>query len=315
MPEPILEVRGLTRRFGDFTAVSDLSFCIEPGEIFGFLGPNGAGKSTTIRMLCGVLRPTAGEARALGLDLFAQADRARARMGYMSQKSSLLTDLTVAENLAFFGGLYGLSGQRLQSEVTFRLKEMQVWDQRDLLVSALSTGERQRVALAAATLHRPEILFLDEPTSGVDPLRRRLFWETMDELVAEGMSILVTTHNLGEADQCDRLAFILDGKLMAEGRPRDLKASLGRQVLALRAEDYRALQAAARREPEVRSAELAGRGVRLALAAELDPGPLLARLRAQGQAFQAAPPELPSLEDFFVHLVQSQRAAAPLAEV
>ena len=287
MADPILEVRGLTRRFGEFTAVSDLSFRIERGEIFGFLGPNGAGKSTTIRMLCGVLTPSAGEARALGLDLFAQADQARARMGYMSQKSSLLTDLTVGENLAFFGGLYGLQGPRLQSEVAHRLKEMQVWDQRDLLVSALSTGERQRVALAAATLHRPEILFLDEPTSGVDPLRRRLFWETMDDLVAEGMSILVTTHNLGEADQCDRLAFILDGKLMAEGRPRALKASLDRQVLVLRTEAPRTLQAAARQAPE-------------------------ALLSAEGHVFQAAPPEMPSLEDFFVHLVQARRT--PSAE-
>lgn len=311
MPEPILEVRGLTRRFGDFTAVSDLSFRIERGEIFGFLGPNGAGKSTTIRMLCGVLTPSAGAARALGLDLFAQADQARARMGYMSQKSSLLTDLTVAENLAFFGGLYGLAGERLRAEVQFRLKEMQVWDQRDLLVSALSTGERQRVALAAATLHRPDILFLDEPTSGVDPLRRRLFWETMDQLVAEGMSILVTTHNLGEADQCDRLAFILDGQLMAEGRPRALKASLARQVLELRAEDYRALRAAARRAPEVLAAELAGRGVRLSLPAALNPAPLLAQFRAQGHSFQAGSPEMPSLEDFFVHLVQTRRAQAP----
>ncbi|HEX7554201.1 MAG TPA: ABC transporter ATP-binding protein, partial [Geothrix sp.] len=201
MAEPVLEVRGLTRRFGDFTAVSELTFEVEKGEIFGFLGPNGAGKSTTIRMLCGVLAPSAGEARALGLDLFTEADQVRGRMGYMSQKSSLLTDLTVAENLAFFGGLYGLEGQRLASEVELRLRRMQVWEQRDLPVAALSTGERQRVALASATLHRPEILFLDEPTSGVDPLRRRLFWEAMDELVVEGMSILVTTHNLSEADQ------------------------------------------------------------------------------------------------------------------
>lgn len=309
MAEPVLEVRGLTRRFGDFTAVSDLSFEIQPGEIFGFLGPNGAGKSTTIRMLCGVLTPSAGEARALGRDLFTEADQVRARMGYMSQKSSLLTDLTVAENLRFFGGLYGLEGPRLATELEFRLKEMQVWAHRDLLVSALSTGERQRVALASATLHRPEILFLDEPTSGVDPLRRRLFWEAMDTLVAEGMSILVTTHNLGEADQCDRLAFILGGKLMAYGRPRTLKESLGRQVIELRAEGFRELRDAARTHPEVLAAELLGRSVRLSLPASADPAALLSALRQAGHAFEALPPELPSLEDLFVDLVQRSRVA------
>jgi ABC-2 type transport system ATP-binding protein len=309
MAEPILQVRGLTRRFGDFTAVSELSFEIQPGEIFGFLGPNGAGKSTTIRMLCGVLAPSAGEARALGRDLFTEADQVRGRMGYMSQKSSLLTDLTVTENLRFFGGLYGLEGPRLASEVDFRLREMQVWAHRDLLVAKLSTGERQRVALAAATLHRPEVLFLDEPTSGVDPLRRRLFWEAMDELVAEGMSILVTTHNLAEADQCDRLAFILGGKLMAYGRPRALKEGLGRQVIELRAEGFRALRAAARAHPEVLAAELLGRSVRLSLPAEADPSALLTALRQAGHAFEALPPELPSLEDLFVDLVQRSRAA------
>lgn len=310
MAEPVLSARGLTRRFGDFTAVSDLSFEIQPGEIFGFLGPNGAGKSTTIRMLCGVLAPSAGQASALGRDLFAEADQLRARMGYMSQKSSLLTDLTVAENLRFFGGLYGLEGQRLSGEVEFRLREMQVWAERDLLVSALSTGERQRVALAAATLHRPEILFLDEPTSGVDPLRRRLFWETMDELVASGMSILVTTHNLGEADQCDRLAFILAGKLMAYGRPRALKEGLGRQVVELRSDHFRELQTEARKLPEVLAAELQGPAVRLSLAMDRDPGPVLNRLQEAGLDFQALPPELPSLEDLFVDLVQRTRAVA-----
>lgn len=309
MTEPILEVRGLTRRFGDFTAVSDLTFEIRPGEIFGFLGPNGAGKSTTIRMLCGVLTPTSGEARALGRNLFTEAEQVRARMGYMSQKSSLLTDLTVAENLRFFGGLYGLEGARLEAEVTFRLKEMQVWAHRDLLVAALSTGERQRVALAAATLHRPAVLFLDEPTSGVDPLRRRLFWEAMDELVAEGMSILVTTHNLGEADQCDRLAFILGGRLMAYGAPRTLKEGLGRQVIELRSEAFRELQASARAMTGVLSAELTGRAVRLSLPREAEPTDLLSRLRAEGHRFEAQPPELPSLEDLFVDLVQRTRAA------
>lgn len=303
MAEPVLQVESLTRRFGDFTAVSGLSFHIARGEIFGFLGPNGAGKSTTIRMLCGVLAPTSGRAFAFGRDLFTEAHLVRARMGYMSQKFSLLTDLTVEENLAFFGGLYGLSGDRLRREAAHRLKEMQVEDLRGRLVSALSTGEKQRVALAASTLHRPEVLFLDEPTSGVDPLRRRLFWEAMHDLVGEGMTILVTTHNLAEADQCDRLAFIMAGRLMSMGRPRELKEAMGRQVIPLRgARDHAGLQARAEALPGVLSAVLQGRTVRLTLPAGADPAPILEALSA-GDGLEPGAPELPSLEDLFVDLV------------
>lgn len=305
MPEPILQVDSLTKRFGAFTAVDGLSFDVEPGEIFGFLGPNGAGKSTTIKMLCGVLAPTSGQARALGKDLFTEADQVRARIGYMSQKFSLLEDLTVGENLAYFGGLYGLEGRALQEAVDNREREMQIRPLKDLRVAALGTGEKQRVALAAATLHRPPMLFLDEPTSGVDPLRRRLFWEAMDDLVREGMTILVTTHNLGEADQCDRLAFIMAGRLMACGRPRALKEAMGRQVLDLRCERFRELQQAALALPGLLSAELLGRGLRLSLPADADPAPALAALEAQGFQFRASPPELPSLEDLFIDMCHS----------
>ena len=307
---PVLSVERLTRRFGDFTAVKEITFDIRKGEIFGFLGPNGAGKSTAIRMLCGVLAPTSGRAWALGKDLFTEAGQVRARMGYMSQKFSLLGDLTVAENLRFFGGLYGLEGTALSGEIELRLKEMQVWDRRDQLVESLSTGEKQRVSLSASTLHRPEILFLDEPTSGVDPLRRRRFWEAMDDLVGEGMTILVTTHNLAEADQCDRLAFILGGELMAVGRPGDLKASLGRKVLRLRTEAFRELRLAAAQLPGVHSALLQGRSVRLSLPADSDEKGILTTLRNQGHVFEAFAPELPSLEDFFIDLVRRSRPAA-----
>jgi ABC-2 type transport system ATP-binding protein len=311
MPEPaVLQVERLTRRFGAFTAVQEISFEIGRGEIFGFLGPNGAGKSTTIRMLCGVLAPTSGRAQALGKDLFTEANLVRARMGYMSQKFSLLGDLTVAENLRFFGGLYGLAGSSLRGEVELRLKEMQVWGYRDQLVASLSTGEKQRVSLAASTLHRPEILFLDEPTSGVDPLRRRRFWEAMDELVGEGMTILVTTHNLAEADQCDRLAFILGGRLMAVGRPGDLKASLGWKILRLRSDAFRELRTAAERVQGVQSALLQGRSVRLSIPAALPEAGILQSLRDQGHTFEAFPPEPPSLEDFFIDLVRRDRASA-----
>lgn len=310
MAEPVLEVDQLTKRFGSFTAVDGVSFSIGQGEIFGFLGPNGAGKSTTIRMLCGVLPPTSGRARALGQDLLSQSGQIRRRMGYMSQKFSLLLDLTVAENLRFFGGLYGLVGERLRNEVEHRLREMQVWELRDQPVAQLSTGERQRVALASATLHAPEVLFLDEPTSGVDPLRRRHFWEAMDGLVQEGMTILVTTHNLSEADQCDRLAFILGGHLMACGRPRELREATGQWVVSLRGERFRELQVAARDLPGVRDAVLQGRTVRVSLPEGWDPTGLLAALEAQGFAFTAQAPERPSLEDLFVDLVRQDRGAA-----
>jgi ABC-2 type transport system ATP-binding protein len=307
MAESVLEVEKLTKRFGDFTAVQDLSFEVEPEEIFGFLGPNGAGKSTTIKMLCGVLAPTEGKARALGFDLFTEADKVRQQIGYMSQKFSLLEDLTVSENLAYFGQLYGLESANLRDAIGRREKELQLAGMDKLMVRGLSTGEKQRVALAAATLHHPRMLFLDEPTSGVDPLRRRLFWEAMDDLVLDGMSILVTTHNLGEADQCDRLAFIMAGRLMAYGRPRGLKEDMGRRVLELRTERYRELQAEAKKLPGVQAAELLGRAVRISLAADAECGPLEAQLRSLGFQFEALPPELPSLEDLFIDLVEQGR--------
>ena len=307
MTDQILEVEGLTKRFGDFTAVRDLTFDIQPEEIFGFLGPNGAGKSTTIRMLCGVLTPSEGQARALGYDLFTESDRVRAQIGYMSQKFSLLPDLTVIENLTYFGQLYGGHGATLKDAIHQRMHELQLKPLGPLMVRGLSTGEKQRVALAASTLHRPKMLFLDEPTSGVDPLRRRLFWEAMDDLVLDGMSILVTTHNLGEADQCDRLAFILAGRLMAYGRPRILKNEMGRQIIEVKTERFREFQAEARKLPEVHSAELLGRSVRLSLPAGESPESVLAALQGQGFQFEAQPGELPSLEDLFIDLVQKDR--------
>ncbi len=307
MPDAILEVENLTKRFGDFTAVKDLTFNVEPEEVFGFLGPNGAGKSTAIKMLCGVLTPSSGKARALGFDLFTEADQVRQQIGYMSQKFSLLDDLTVQENLAYFGQLYGLEGERLRDAIGQRVRELQLRPLVDLLVVGLSTGEKQRVALASSTLHRPKMLFLDEPTSGVDPLRRRLFWEAMDDLVKDGMTILVTTHNLGEADQCDRLAFIMAGVLMAYGKPRSLKEQMGRQVIEVRTERFRELQHAAVALPQVVSSELMGRGVRLSLAVNASPDPVLGALRQQGFSFESTAPELPSLEDLFINLVQQSR--------
>ena len=223
-----LEVRKLTRRFGDFTAVDAVDFDVPRGKVFGFLGPNGSGKSTTIRMLAGLLEPTSGSVTGFGgLDVALDTEQWKARLGYMSQKFSLYLDLSVDENLRFFGTLYGLSLARIESRVGELSQRLGFGPTRSAMTAGLSTGQRQRVALAAALLHEPELLFLDEPTGGVDPKGRRLFWDLIYELAAErGMTVLVTTHYMDEAEQCDRLAFILNGRIIADGPPHDLKNDL-----------------------------------------------------------------------------------------
>ena len=233
MSDAAVTVRSLTRRFGDFTAVNGVSFDIPRGKVFGFLGPNGSGKSTTIRMLTGLLAPTAGTVTGLGgLDVVRDTDRWKTRLGYMSQKFSLYLDLTVEENLRFFGAAYGLSNARLPDRIGELSERLGFSRLRRDLTESLSTGWRQRVALAASLLHEPELLFLDEPTGGVDPKGRRIFWDLIYELAAgRGMTVLVTTHYMDEAEQCDRLAFLLEGELIAEGTPPDLKEGAGRPPL------------------------------------------------------------------------------------
>ncbi|WP_264843133.1 ABC transporter ATP-binding protein [Caldinitratiruptor microaerophilus] len=218
-----IEVRGLTRRFGDFTAVDSVSFRVQTGEVFGFIGPNGSGKSTTIRMLCGLLEPSAGEARVLGLDVRKDTEAIRARIGYMSQRFSLYEDLTPAENLEFYGSVYGLANARRRERVA-RLLEEVVGDPavHRRPVRGLPTGYRQRLALACALVHEPELLFLDEPTAGVDPLSRRRFWEHIYALAEAGLTVFVTTHYMDEAALCHRLGLIHAGRLLAVAAPADL---------------------------------------------------------------------------------------------
>ncbi|MEO3433725.1 ATP-binding cassette domain-containing protein [Inquilinus sp. CAU 1745] len=222
----VIEARGLTKRFGDFTAAGDITFSIPRGEIFGLLGPNGAGKSTTFKMLCGLLKPSAGEGRVAGFDLRRDTAAARARLGYMAQKFSLYGDLSVAQNLAFFAGIYGLSGARKKERIGLMVDIFDL--ERHLGVSAgtLALGFKQRLALACAVMHEPEALFLDEPTSGVDPITRREFWTHINGLVERGVTVLVTTHFMDEAEYCDRLALIYRGRSIAAGSPDDLKASV-----------------------------------------------------------------------------------------
>ncbi|MEO8036284.1 MAG: ABC transporter ATP-binding protein, partial [Acidobacteriota bacterium] len=212
-PQPLITVRGVTRKFGTFVAVNDISFSLPRGRVFGFLGPNGSGKSTTIRMLAGLLAPTAGVITGFdGLDVTKNTEAWKSRLGYMSQKFSLYIDLTVEENLRFYGKIYGLSAEQTRARIAELSARLRFQDILSQLTEGLSTGLRQRVALAAALIHQPQLLFLDEPTGGVDPRGRRLFWDLIYELAADrGMTVLVTTHYMDEAEQCDRLAFILDG--------------------------------------------------------------------------------------------------------
>ncbi|HUM03432.1 MAG TPA: ABC transporter ATP-binding protein [Thermoanaerobaculia bacterium] len=305
MSEPAVSVRSLTRRFGDFVAVRNVSFDIPRGKVFGFLGPNGSGKSTTIRMLTGLLAPSAGTVTGLGgLDVVRDTERWKTRLGYMSQKFSLYLDLTVEENLRFFGAAYGLSRPRVSErcgELAARLGFTSLLPQ---LTETLSTGWRQRVALAASLLHEPELLFLDEPTGGVDPKGRRVFWDLIYELAAgRDMTVLVTTHYMDEAEQCDRLAFILEGELIAEGTPPDLKKELSGRLfeVATGAEPFAAL-AAVRGDAALEDAYLFGS--RLRAVARSGAGDSAMRLLARSGT--PAPAE-PSLEDVFVSLAR-QRA-------
>ena len=302
-PDVFLRARGLVRKFGSFVAVNDVSFDIPRGKVFGFLGPNGSGKSTTIRMLTGLLVPTAGEATAFGgLDVRRDTEEWKSRLGYMSQKFSLYLDLTVRENLEFFGTVYGLSGSRLGERIDALAARLRFRALLPEITDALSTGLRQRVALAASLLHEPELLFLDEPTGGVDPKGRRLFWDLIYELAAErGMTVLVTTHYMDEAEQCDTLGFILNGELIASGPPRDLKDRL----------DGRLLEAPAGDDPFEALARLRG-GVALEDAYLM--GTRLRAVAREGRVAEArgllaglgiVRDAEPSLEDVFVSLARS----------
>ncbi|MDL2717924.1 MAG: ATP-binding cassette domain-containing protein [Acidobacteriota bacterium] len=309
--EILLRCENLTRTFGTFTAVDRVSFEIPRGKVFGFLGPNGSGKSTTIRMLTGLLEPTSGTATGFGgLDVAKNTEEWKKRLGYMSQKFSLYLDLTVRENLEFFGSIYGLSRARLADRIGALSSRLRFEPILGELTEGLSTGQRQRVALAAALLHEPELLFLDEPTGGVDPKGRRLFWDLIYELAASrGMTVLVTTHYMDEAEQCDRLAFILDGRLIASGSPADLKASLSGRLLEvpLLSEPFAAL-ASVRGDAALEDAYLFGR--RLRAVARSGAGPEAVQLLAR---FGVPADAEPSLEDVFVSLARSATPQAHTA--
>lgn len=233
MRELIVEIQNLTKKFGDFTAVNDISLAVRKGEIFGFLGPNGAGKTTTIKMLCGILMPTSGEGRVSGYDVITEQEKIKNVIGYMSQRFSLYEDLTVSENLEFFGTIYGLDTARLNREMRRVMDMAGIGNRKNELVKNLPGGMKQRLALGAAILHDPPVLFLDEPTSGVDPLMRRNFWDIIYRFSEEGRTIFVTTHYMDEAEHCNRIALIIAGKIIALDSPDSLKRNFKHAVYSI----------------------------------------------------------------------------------
>jgi ABC-2 type transport system ATP-binding protein len=248
-----IQTRGLTRRFGDFTAVAGVDLAIPRGRVYGFLGPNGAGKSTTIRMLCGLLEPTSGEARVLGHQMPRDAEALRRKLGYMTQNFSLYTDLTVRENLEFMAEIFTLPRAQRDARISGNMQRYFLTDLTDRRAGSLSGGQKQRLALAAATLHAPELLFLDEPTSAVDPQSRRDFWDRLFELAAAGTTILVSTHLMDEAERCHGLAIISRGKLVAEGTPKALMEGIDALVLEIETADPQKASVVLRDAPCVKS--------------------------------------------------------------
>ena len=305
-----ISVRELTRRFGDFTAVDHVSFEVGEGEIFGFLGANGAGKSTTIRMLCGLLRPTSGSATVGGVDVSRDPEGVKRRIGYMSQRFSLYEALTVDQNIRFFAGIYDIDGERFAARRAFVLDMAGLRGREATLTRHLSGGWRQRLALGCAILHEPPIVFLDEPTGGVDPVSRRQFWRLIASLARGGTTVLVTTHYLDEAEHCDRIAVISAGRLAALGTADELRGVFAdRPIVEVRGAEPVALMRALEGLPEVESTSLFGTAVHAVLRSRaVSPVALAERLRSDGLDVTASDVVEPSLEDVFLDVVE--RASA-----
>jgi ABC-2 type transport system ATP-binding protein len=300
----------LIRRFGDFVAVDDVSFTVARGEIFGFLGPNGAGKTTTIRMLTGLLQPTSGRVRVAGYDTSARDGAVRERIGYMSQSFSLYGDLSVAENIELFAGLYGVTGPRYQERRAWVLDIAGLQGQERALTAELPLGFKQRLALGCAVLHEPAVLFLDEPTSGVDPLARRSFWDLIHGLAADGTTILVSTHYMEEAEYCHRLILMNRGRLIAEGTPAALRASMEQPIFEIETDDAALAIEALAGVPDVDDVALFGRSVHVVLA----DGPAAEQavrdaLQRAGRPLHGMRRVRPSLEDVFVAQVRREGGA------
>ncbi len=307
----VIEVDRLVKRFGPFTAVDELSFSVNEGEVFGLLGSNGAGKTTAIRMLCGLLTPTSGRGRVLGFDVGKDPEAVKRNIGYMTQRFSLYEDLTVEQNLLFFGGVYGLRGRALEERVAGGIATAGLEGKTQLLTQSLPGGWKQRLALACSVLHQPRVLFLDEPTGGVDPISRRRFWNLIDRMAGEGVTIIVTTHYLDEAERCDRIALMHAGRLVALGSVAELKEVFAGRAL-LEVGCPRILEAHERLEREDWALEASVFGTRLHLVvADAEEGRRRVRevLEAAGFAPVSVERIVPSLEDVFIHCIGAEDEA------
>jgi ABC-2 type transport system ATP-binding protein len=307
-----IDVTGLRKVFGDFVAVNAIDLTVKRGEIFGFLGPNGSGKTTTIRMLCGTIESSGGCAKIMGYDIDTEAEKVRLNIGYMSQKFSLFQDLTVDENLKFYAGIYGLTDEKFAERRKYILRMADLEGREDELTGNLSVGWKQRLALGCATIHEPKLIFLDEPTSGVDPNARRQFWELLYELANSGVTLFVTTHYMDEATHCNRLAFIYRGDIIADGTPQEIKASLAADtILQLEVADGEEALASLKDHPMVQEGYMQGALLNVNLGensvADADIAGFLGNA-----GFEVTHSETvePTLEDAFVHLVGLQGGRA-----
>jgi ABC-2 type transport system ATP-binding protein len=311
MTDGVIVADHLSRRFGDLVAVRDVSFVVKAGEIFGVLGPNGAGKSTTIRMLCGILDPSGGKASVVGYDVASQPEEVKQRIGYMTQRFSLYEDLTVEENLRFYAGIYGVPRARRRARVDEVIAGLGLGDRVRQLCGTLSGGWKQRVALAGATIHQPPVLFLDEPTAGVDPVSRREFWEQIHRLAHDGTTVVLTTHYMDEAERCHRLAFIFRGSLLDIGTPDEVVARRGLRVAEMMAEQSARAAALLRARDEVDEVAHYGHLLRVATVGGVDPVALAHQvLEPAGLALSEVRETRATVEDAFVHMVRADEARA-----
>jgi ABC-2 type transport system ATP-binding protein len=307
--DPIIRTERLSRRFGSLVAVRDVSLEVRRGEIFGILGPNGAGKSTTIRMLCGILDPSGGSGRVVGYDIAREAEQIKRRIGYMTQRFSLYEDLTVVENLKFYAGIYGVSRARTAARVAEVLERTGLLGRRDQIAGTLSGGWKQRVALACATIHEPPLLFLDEPTAGVDPVSRRDFWEQIYAIASQGTTAVMTTHYMDEAERCHRLAFVFGGEVLDVGTPEQIVQRRGLRVAELEVDRAGEASAQLRALPEVEEVAHYGHVLRLATRRGADPVAFAREvLGPRGMAIRSAREVRATVEDAFVAMVRADGA-------
>jgi ABC-2 type transport system ATP-binding protein len=306
--QPSVVVRNLTKRFGDFVAVDDVSFEARHGEIFGFLGPNGSGKSTTIRILCGLLRPSSGRATVAGIDVARNPEAVRQQIGYMSQKFSLYNDLRVAENLEFFAGMYSVPKSEIPGRIAWALKMAGLEGREHNPTGSLAVGWKQRLALGCAVLHRPPIVFLDEPTSGVDPVSRRQFWDLIHSMVGEGVTVFVTTHYMDEAEYCNRLVLLDRGRIVAMGTPTELKGEhMKGQLLMIECEPLGPALELLQKASDVLDAAVFGSGIHAVVADAAGASPRIRELLSTKQLQVGRIEQIaPSLEDVFVSLTAAR---------